>query len=511
MLRLNKENLAAIAAEGKVKVPQYDIDKVTPGIVHFGPSNFARSHIAVYAQELLNQGHMDCGIIAVSLGLSSTFEKKANSAQTRRDILASQDNLYAVLEKGSSGESIEIIASIRETLIASEDPRKIIDIMASPTTKMVTMTVTQNGYDIAKDYMMVDADAQSSREPQTIVEYIAIALAERKKAGLLPFGIMSLDNIETNSERLRRAVLASSTKELRDWIGANAHFYNTMVDRIVPGLDQKVISGIKDEYGIEDGYPLLTEPKKHMQLVIECSQNTPKPAIPLDKVGAKYVDNVVPYELAKLRMLNGLHMALGLVGRLKGFTHADDALKDERVCSFAENYLQEAAGTLRPVSGMDYKHYAEDVFERLENPHLHDELRRLARSGAEKIQSRFLSPLNDAYARDLPREHMMIAVAAWIKYMAAANPDPQICEDGPDGFYIEDKKAYGANQNGIDLVSIAKRLNGDVSPFLSLPIWNNLTDGPDFPRELGDIYKQLSQGVKCYDIPTHVNKPYTPV
>jgi mannitol 2-dehydrogenase len=495
-LSLNKATLADIALKNTIKIPGYDLDNVGIGIVHFGPSNFARSHLAIYAERLLEKGYKNCGIVAVSPKLSGS-DTEESPTLTRKRILVAQDNLYSVLSRGSNEESVKIVGSMRDLLIGPNDLQKVIDLMTSESVSLVTMTVTQNGYYYSHqntldfDHEDIKESLENSDNPKATVAYIVQALDQRMKKGMSSFGIMSCDNIESNGDRLRATVLAFAGKrsiELQKWISHNTPFYNTMVDRIVPKLDPAVIKYIDHQYGYRDNWPLMTEPEKHMQLIIEHRKGTPEIKIPFNQAGARYVEDVVPYELAKLRLLNGLHMALGVTGRIRGELHADTALKNPTLRQLADDFMKQATETLKPIDGFDYAEYRKALFERLENPYLHDELQRLARNGTEKITSRFLSPLREAYANDTPRDKILESLVSWVKYLAMANEDKHTVGDTARGFDIADSKAYD-----IGLVQIAKTLNGDISPLLSLPIWEGLQDNQRFVEELQVAYNNLSQ------------------
>jgi mannitol 2-dehydrogenase len=260
-----------------------------------------------------------------------------------------------------------------------------------------------------------------------------------------------------------------------------------MVDRIVPKFNPAITDHIDREFGYIDSWPIMTEPEKHMQLIIERRKGTSEITIPFNLVGARYVEDVVPYELAKLRLLNGAHMSLGVTGRIRGELHADIALKDKQLSMITKGFMIEATKTLSPIDGFDYEAYQNDLFERLENPYMHDELQRLARNGTEKIESRFLSPLKDAYAHGTPRDLILESLVSWIKYLSMANGDRNLDMDTETGFDIADSRAYD-----LGLVQVAKTLNGDISPLLSLPIWKGLEDDPRFARELQIAYKKLS-------------------
>lgn len=485
-MKLSKANLASIPESEFLKKFSYDLDNVTVSIVHFGPSNFARAHLAVYCDDLISQGHTDCGIIAVSPKIQSgTIE--------RRDTLKEQDFLYTVVERGKNNSHARIIGSMKDLMVGPENPKAVIDLMASPEIKLVSMTITQNGYYYSPgkgfdlDHPDIRESLENSDQPRATVAYIVKALEQRRNAGLPPFAVMSCDNIQHNSDNLKNTVLAYAgtiSNDLKHWIADNTVFYNTMVDRIVPQLDPQNIAEVSNQYGIEDNWPLFTEHFK--QLVIE-TKHGPDGLPPFDKAGAQFVENVAPYDEAKIRLLNGLHMALGVVGRLTGETYADQALQRDDLRDFAKGYLAEARETLAPLDGFDYEEYAEKLFERVENPYMKDELQRLARNGTEKKDSRFLSSLIDAYNNDTDRAHMVTALAAWVKYVGLSNPDPKIAEDGPNGFCISDPRAY---ETGV--ADIARNLNGDIrSIFAIRGIFRGLENNPSFVKELSEAWSDL--------------------
>ncbi len=481
-LLLNRNNLPEISKKNSVITPNYNIDDVEVGIVHFGPSDFFRGHLAVFADDLLNMGHMDCGIVGVSI----------NSGIERRDILSNQDNLYTVLERENGIETARVIGSLKDVLVGSEDPKAVINLMASPATKLVTMTVTEAGYNYHPDKEKdLDFENENIREslinadqPRAVIAYIVEALDVRRKNNLSPFAIMSCDNMEHNGERLRRAVLAyaeAKEPELKTWIAHNATFLNTMVDRIVPKLDKTNIDKMATEYGVQDNWPIVTE--RFKQLVIGCDEKTRVTIPALDLAGAQFVPDVTPYELAKIRILNGVHVAAGLAGRIQGHTHLDDFLKVNENSSLSKMFMTEARGTLRDLDNFDYKVYTDATYNRLVNSH--DQLQRLCRSGSTKLYTRVLSPIRDAIAHDMPHQTMMNVVADWVQYLKLANDNPDTLHDTENGLYIEDSKAY---ERGY--VTVAKGLNGDVSPMLSLrDLWNGMENDARFVDSFLRTYK----------------------
>ncbi len=475
-LKLSNETLGSLP--DTVQTPQYDRSKLKPGIVHFGIGAFSRAHIVALADDLANQGNLDYGVVGISMN-SGRF----------RDPLAKQDNLYTLQEQTPGGKG-RVIGSLVDVLVATENPGAVIDRIAHPDTKVVTLTITQKGYHYSaeKGFHIDSPEIQHSLanrdEPKAAVAFIVLALERRKAQGLPPITIMSCDNINNNGGVLRATVQAYAAeidKGLARWIDQNVKFPNTMVDRITPSYKPEQTAQVQDAYGYHDHQPVMTE--KPWQLVVEAKPGMKLP--PFDRVGAQYVPEVAPYELAKIRLLNGMHMALGIMGRQRGFKFADEALENAPLRTFMQGYMDEVKATLAPIPGFDYDDYIETLFVRVGNPHMKDDLQRLARNGLDKLESRFVGPLEDAYARDLPRAHLVDAVANWITYLQAADPT-----DNPQGsFFIEDSKAYDKG-----LVRAAKSLNGSVAPILAHEIWGNLRFNPEFEKELQEAYTARTGG-----------------
>lgn len=399
-----------------IAVPTYDRSKVKTGIVHIGPSAFFRGHLAVYIDDLLQQGETDWGICAVSLKSSGV-----------RDALHGQDNLYTVVEQNSQGNTARVIGSINKVLVAKEGPQAVLDQMASPDTKLVTLTVTQSGYyykngELDFDDDDIKADLIKADEPTSTVGYIVKALEMRMERGLPPFTVMSCDNLPGNGTILKNVVLAYAAKRsnaLRNWINDHVEFPSTMVDRIVPKTSQEHIDTHRQVYSVNDAWPIYTE--QFRQFVIE----KPKNGAPLPdfaRVGALQVDDVAPFELMKIRLLNGTHMALGMVGRMAGHTYAHEAIVDPKIRTYITGLMGEMTATLHPVPGVNLDQYKATVFDRLGSPFMKDELARLARNGVDKVDSRFLQPLRDAISRKSPSDYLTFAVASWAEYLKRASP-----------------------------------------------------------------------------------------
>ncbi len=413
--RLSGHELSALPAN--IKTPTYDRDKVKTGIVHIGPSAFFRGHLAVYVDDLLEQGETDWGICAVSLRTDEA-----------RNALENQKYLYTVVEQSNQGNNARVIGSINKMLVARESPQAVLDQLASPETKLVTLTVTQSGYyhkngSLDFDNEDIKNDLLNADEPTSTVGYLVKALEMRMERGLPPFTVMSCDNLPGNGEILSKVVQAYAkerSQELHDWIEKNVDFPSTMVDRIVPRLNDEHKKALMSDFGLQDNWPIFTE--KFRQFVITKPKNgAPMPQF--ERAGALVVDDVAPFELTKIRLLNGSHMALGMIGRLAGYTYAHEAINDTRINTYINGFMDEMTNTLPAVPGVDLGQYRATVIDRLRSPFMKDELQRLARNGVDKVDSRFLQATRDSMTAKpghVP-QHLSFAVATWVHYLKISN------------------------------------------------------------------------------------------
>lgn len=419
--RLCNQNLNQLQAD--ISVPAYDRDQVKTGIVHIGPSAFFRGHLAVYVDDLLAKGEKDWGICAVSLRSSGA-----------RDALKDQDYLYSVVEQSTQGNKARVIGSVKDVLVAAENPQVVLDRMADPDIKLVTLTVTQSGYyykngSLDFDDEDIKADLLKADEPTSTVGYIVKALEMRMERGLEPFRVMSCDNLPCNGKILKNVVLAYAAQRsqaLHDWIDAQVDFPSTMVDRIVPKTTGEHTQKHHDSYQLDDKWPIYTE--KFRQFVIEKPEKGPA-FPPLDQSGALLTDNVAAYELMKIRMLNGIHMALGISGRMGGYTYAHEAVADPKIRTYITDLMGEMEATLPPIQGVSIADYKACILERLDSPFMRDELARLARNGVDKVDSRFIQPLRDAVGGQTPFKNLSFAVASWVQYLKQSGPAFDIMDD----------------------------------------------------------------------------------
>jgi mannitol 2-dehydrogenase len=414
MTSLTGETLTQL--NGEVSVPRYDRRQVTTGIVHLGVGSFHRSHQAMYIDTLMNNGAaMDWGICGIGLQPSNT---------RMRDVLAAQDGLYTLVLRHSDGTwQARVIGSIVEYLFAPDDLGAAIEKMAAPATRIVSLTVTEGGYNLgavtgefdASDPAVV-ADLRPGAVPRTVFGLVTEALARRRARGIPAFTILSCDNVQGNGQMSQRAFTAFARlrdPQLASWITRHVRFPDGMVDRITPQTTDADRAELSRRFGIEDQWPVLCEP--FTQWVLEENFADGRP--PLQDVGVQIVSDVEPYELMKLRLLNASHQALCYPGYLAGYRLVHDVTTDPLFARFLLDYMtSEAIPTLQPVPGIDPQHYARQLIERFSNPEVRDTVARLCFNASDRIPKFLLPVIRHQLATGGPVTRSAAVVASWARY-----------------------------------------------------------------------------------------------
>jgi len=412
--RLGTATLGALAE--RVPVPSYDRRAVTPGIVHLGVGGFHRAHQARYVDELMNHGlALDWGIVGVGL-----MPQDAHM----RDVLHAQECLYTLVEKEADGElRPRVIGSIVDYLFAPDDPDAVLARLTDPATRIVSLTVTEGGYHVNQATGEFDpgdpeiqADLRPGATPRTAFGFLVEALARRRAAGVAPFTVMSCDNIAGNGHVASRMIGAFATlrdPELGAWIAAEVAFPNSMVDRITPVTTDDDRELLALRFGIEDGWPVVCEP--FTQWVLEERFGDGRP--PYEKAGVQVVDDVEPYELMKLRLLNASHQALAYLGYLAGYRYAHEVCQDPLFVGFLLGYMeQEGTPTLAPVPGVDLAAYREELVARFANPHIRDTLARLCAESSDRIPKWLVPVIRHQLDHGGEIRRSALVVASWARY-----------------------------------------------------------------------------------------------
>jgi fructuronate reductase len=407
-LRLNAVSFAA-ALPG-VALPAYDRDRVTVGVVHFGPGAFHRAHQAFYFDRLLATDPR-WGVCAVSLKSPGV-----------RDALQPQDGLYTLAQLDAE-TTFRVVGAIVEVLVAPEDPPAVFARLAAPMTRMVTLTVTEKGYCLTGDGRLDTAhpdivhDLANPREPVSAVGYLVEGLRRRFLAGLSPYAVVACDNLADNGWRLKAAVVAFAQAvdpDLAAWIEAEARFPRTMVDSITPATDDALRARVEAATGLSDAWPIQRE--AFTQWVVE--DVLPDDAPDLAGVGVTLTDDVRGFERAKLRLLNGVHSTIAYAGLLKGHQTVFEAISDPDLARLAEDLMvQDIIPTLTAPRGLDLAAYAQAILDRFRNPEIRHLLTQIAWDGSQKLPFRILGTVADALAAGRPLERLALPLAAWMHFV----------------------------------------------------------------------------------------------
>ncbi len=453
-------------SSGEVQLPSYDRSQLHSGIVHFGVGGFHRAHQAMYLDRLLRD--------------PNTFEQAKDWAicgvgvmppdLRMRDVLKAQSGLYTLVEKSPDGtQNVLVIGSINDYLYAPDDPEAVIEKLADPSTKIVSLTVTEGGYNIhnvtgefdPKNPKIV-AELESDEPPTSVFGLVTEALRRRRERGTTPFTIMSCDNIQGNGDTARGSFTAYARlvdDELGAWISEHVPFPNSMVDRITPATTEDDIAALADEHGVKDGWPVVCE--DFVQWVLEDDFVDGRP--PYEQVGVQVVEDVVPYELMKLRLLNAGHQALGYFGYLSGHRYVHDAAQDEPLATFVRAYMDlEATPTLRPVDE-DVDEYKDTLLARFSNSHVRDTVQRLCLEASDRIPKFLLPVVREQLGPDGQGEVTRSAavVASWARYCEGTDEEGEPIEINDR--IAETLREYAMKQDEDELAFLTNReLFGDL-------------------------------------------------
>jgi mannitol 2-dehydrogenase len=370
----------------------------------------------MYIDRLLEQGKaQDWGICGIGV-LPSDRRMAA--------VMAAQDRLYTLVVKHPDGTlDARVVGSIVEYLLAPDDPEAVVEKMADESTRIVSLTVTEGGYNVNDVTGKFDAtspdvvaDLAPRAVPRTTFGLVTEALARRRQRGCPPFTVMSCDNIQGNGDVARRSFTAFAglrDRELGDWLEREVPFPNSMVDRITPVTTDEDRTEVARRFGVEDQWPVVCEP--FTQWVLEDRFGLGRP--PLEDAGVQVVADVEPYELMKLRLLNASHQALAYFGYLAGYRLVHEAARDRLFQRFLLGYMEEeATPTLRPVPGIDLAEYRQNLIARFSNPAIRDTLARLAFDGSERIPKWLLPAVRENLAAGREIRRSAAVVASWARY-----------------------------------------------------------------------------------------------
>jgi fructuronate reductase len=456
-----------------VMLPAYDRKGLDIGIVHFGPGAFHRAHQAFFVDRLVGKDRR-WGICDVALRGTSVTEA-----------LSAQGGLYAIAEL-SAEPRYRVVGAVREAIAAQIFPQAVLARLISPAVRVVTMTVTENGYcltpggDLDTAREEIAHDLAHPRAPISLIGWLAEALRQRRRAALPPFTMISCDNVAGNGARLQRAVVQFARErdgDLGRWIESEARFPGTMVDSITPASDEALKARVALHLGAIDMVPVQREP--FVQWVMEDVPGALGPD--WSAAGVTVTNDVAGYEQAKLRILNGAHSTLAYLGLLRGRQATRDAMEDAPLAHFVRRLVSEdIAPSLKPPPGFDIAAYIETVFARIANPAITHHLGQIAWDGSQKLPYRLFGAIFEALAAGRPIARLCVPIAAWLRF---------VCARTRDGVELVDPLAAS-------LHAIAERCDGsgahDVPLFLALEMV--------FPRALAQEPRVAAALIAAYDL-----------
>lgn len=477
--------MTATLADSNLPVtrPAWDRSRLESRIVHLGCGAFHRAHQALYTHHLLETSDSDWGICEVNL--------MPGNDRVLIENLKNQHLLYTVAEKGADSTALKIIGSMKEALHPEIDGCEgILRAMTRPHTAIVSLTVTEKGYctDAASGQLdlnnpLIQHDLAHPATPKSAIGYIVEALRLRREQGLAAFTVMSCDNVRENGHVAKVAVLGlaqARDPQLAAWIEAHATFPCTMVDRIVPAATPETLQEIADQLGVYDPCAIACEPFR--QWVIEDSFVNGRPE--WDKVGAQFVEDVVPFEMMKLRMLNGSHSFLAYLGYLGGYETIAETMTNPayREAAFAL-MMQEQAPTLSMPEGTDLQAYATLLIARFSNPSLRHRTWQIAMDGSQKLPQRLLDPIRLHLQNGSSWRHLALGVAGWMRYTQAIDEQGQPI-DVVDPL-LADIQSINQRYQGAERVPALLALSGVFA--------HDLPDNSDFVAAVAQAYQQLCE------------------
>ena len=412
-IKLTAANLARLNPE--VRIPAYDRSAIIPHTVHIGVGGFHRAHQALYLDDLLAlpdaERWGECG-----LGVLKTDDRM-------RDALASQDHLYTLAERSADTQTARVIGSLIDYIYVPDAREAAIERMGAPGTRIVSLTITEGGYFIdegsgafLEDHPAIQHDLENPAGPITTLGLIAEALDRRRTRGLAPFTVMSCDNLQGNGHvisRVLRAYTTLSKPALEPWIAANVAFPNSMVDRITPATSPADIAWLADRFGIDDAWPVVTEP--FLQWVIEDTFSNGRPQ--WERVGAQFTTDVASYEIMKMRLLNGSHLAMAYLGALAGFPFVQDIMADPLFVTFIEHFMEEVTPVVPIIPNTSIPDYKKSLIKRFSNPTINDQVTRICSEGSAKIPKWLLPSIQELLDQHRPTKLLSLTVASWIFYL----------------------------------------------------------------------------------------------
>lgn len=398
------------------RLTRSDTPRPETGIVHLGLGAFFRAFGCVYVADAMAASGGNWGITGVSLRSPDT-----------RNALRDQGWAYTYVTLGPDGATPRVIEVLNDVLVAPEDPAAVLNAMAAPSVKIVTLTVTEKGYchnpatgELNAQHPDIQHDLAHSM-PRSAIGYLVRALQMRHAAGDDPFTVLTCDNLPNNGKLVRGLVIDLARRidpDLADWIKVHGKFPCTMVDRITPATTLDDIARVEHLTGLHDGAPVMHEP--FTQWAVEddfVSGDRPD----LAAAGVDLVHDVAAFEVMKLRMLNGTHSALAYSGYLAGHDTISDTVADPVYAAFSRALWDEIMPTVAAPESVHLPDYADALFDRYANPNIRHLTWQIAMDGSQKLPQRILGTVRDRFNAGQDAPMLCLAIACWMRYVSGVD------------------------------------------------------------------------------------------
>jgi len=401
-------------------------------ILQFGEGNFLRAFVDDFIQNLNDQNLINANIVVVQPMPSGRVAE-----------MKKQDGLYTLMLEGLQNGQIVKTNKIIDCLADFIDPfteyDKYLKYARSQELEIIVSNTTEAGI------VYVEENILNGLTPKSFPGKLLALLFERYHAfnadltkGL---DIVPCELIDYNGDQLKDILikLAQFNKlevSFIDWISKANRFYNTLVDRIVPGYPVATINEIQKSLGYEDNSLVMGE-IFHLW-VIEGSPVL-QTKLPFAKSGLNvhYVDSIVPYKQQKVKILNGSHTALVPISYLLGNTAVKESMADERVAQFVDHFVyQEVIPTINLEKSV-VTEFANSVIERYKNPFIHHLLMSIALNSISKYKSRIIPTIEDSLKNNVFPKYALFSLAALIKFYSGVDEKGQTIKLADDQFILD--------------------------------------------------------------------------
>ena len=457
----------------------YDRNGIKAGILHIGVGNFHRAHEEYYTNRLLEYpDQQEWGICGAML---------LPGDERLYRILKRQDCEYTLTVCGRDGhDEAYRIGSLVELLWGVEDPEAVLEKIADSDIRIISMTITEGGYNIEKstgEFMFSDRDVQhdlkNPQSPRTVFGFIAEGLRRRMTAGNGPVTILSCDNLQHNGNTARKAFtsfIQAQDKELALWVKDNVTFPNSMVDRITPATRPEDVIRLNEKNGTDDNAPVYCE--DFIQWVIEDDFIAGRPA--WEKVGAEFTSDVTAYENMKLSLLNASHTLLSYPSFLSGYRKVDDAMHDGRIAKFVRTFMDKDITPYVPAPGnTDLELYKQTLVERFGNRSVSDQISRLCFDGISKFPVYVMPNLIKMIRDHADLTRVAYLIAAYRHYLKYRTDDNGAVFEIAEPWMTKEDETLTASDNPTDFLGL--------SAFTS----TDLKQAPEFVKKYTDMVEAI--------------------